>query len=69
MLFSLFFKTNKKIVKVPTRLDAGKKGKNKGQEVPQFEFLDSPLNQQDLDSHVPVDGYGRILFFRHQTQD
>eukprot|EP00092_Neocalanus_flemingeri_P012486 GFUD01013459.1.p1 GENE.GFUD01013459.1~~GFUD01013459.1.p1 ORF type:complete len:2839 (+),score=729.45 GFUD01013459.1:442-8517(+) len=29
------------------------------QEVPQFEFLDSPgtFNQHDLDSHVPVDGY------------
>ena len=29
------------------------------QEVPQFEFLDSPgtFNQHDLDSHVPIDGY------------
>ena len=32
------------------------------QEVPQFEFIDSPLNQHDLDSHVPVDGYGEIFF-------
>lgn len=32
------------------------------QEVPQFEFLDSPgtFNQHDLDSHVPVDGYGEF---------
>ena len=30
------------------------------QEVPQFEFLDSPLNQHDLDSHVPIDGYGEL---------
>ena len=31
------------------------------QEVPQFEFLDSPgtFNQHDLDSHVPIDGYGK----------
>ena len=29
------------------------------QEVPSFEFLDSPgtFNQHDLDSHVPIDGY------------
>ena len=29
------------------------------QEVPQFDFLDSPgtFNQHDLDSHVPIDGY------------
>ena len=33
------------------------------QEVPQFEFLDSPgtFNQHDLDSHVPVDGYGKFI--------
>jgi hypothetical protein len=36
-------------------------GDNGPQEVPQFEFLDSPqmLNQHDLDSYVPVDGYGK----------
>lgn len=34
-------------------------GETRPQEVPQFEFLDSPqmLNQHDLDSYVPVDGY------------
>ena len=33
------------------------------QEVPQFEFLHSPgtFNQHDLDSHVPIDGYGKNL--------
>ena len=33
---------------------------DRNQEVTQFEFLDSPgtFNQHDLDSHVPVDGYG-----------
>ena len=32
------------------------------QEVPQFEFLDSPgtFNQLDLDTHVPTDGYGKL---------
>ena len=34
------------------------------QEVPQFEFLDSPgtFNQHDLDTHVPTDGYGNKTF-------
>jgi hypothetical protein len=36
------------------------RGESLPQEVPQFEFLDSPLNQHDLDSHVPIDGYGKI---------
>ena len=33
-------------------------------EVPQFDFLDSPgtpFNQHDLDSHVPIDGYGKHI--------
>ena len=35
-------------------------------EVPQFDFLDSPgtpFNQHDLDSHVPIDGYGKTNTF------
>ena len=49
-------------VKVISTVPDRSTGPDSVQEVPQFEFIDSPLNQHDLDSHVPVDGYGELIF-------
>ena len=58
---SVALKVSINFIQVRSNSVESSSGETRPQEVPQFEFLDSPLmlNQHDLDSYVPVDGYGK----------